>query len=300
MAKLLEGKNAVVTGAGRGIGREVALAMARHGASVVVNDLGGETDGSGADRAPADEVVSEIIQMGGTAVANYDTVADFAAAESIIKACVDNFGRIDILVNVAGITKMAFVQDMTEQDFDAVIAVNLKGTFNCCRHACVLMREQKSGRIINFTSDAWRTPVPNQVNYAASKGGVMSMTKAIASEGKMFKVTCNAVAPTAATRLLGPMTPDIADWMLRKGMVDQWLHDRLIDPGPADHIPPIVVYLASDHAAKINGRIFGASEGRVALYSEPVEEKGLYKKDGMWTPEELVEMVPKELIPDVG
>lgn len=300
MAKLLEGKSAVVTGGGRGIGKEICIAFARQGANVVVNDLGGATDGSGSDKSPADEVVGEIKNLGGEAVANYDSVADFAAAENIIQTCVKNFGRIDILANLAGITRMALAQDTTEQDFDDVVAVNLKGTFNCSRHAFRTMINQsfcRTGRIINFTSDAWRTPVPNQLNYAASKGGVVGLTRALAAEGKLYGVTCNAIAPLAGTRLIGTMTPKIADWMLKKGLVDQWLHDRFLDPGPADHVPPIVVYLASDHAANITGRIFGASQGRVAIYAEPKETARLYKDDGsMWTPEELVQLVPEKLI----
>lgn len=201
MAKLLEGKNAVITGAGRGIGREIALAFCRQGANVVVNDLGGYFDGTGADKNPADEVVAESKKLGGKAVGNYESVADFAGAERIINTCVESFGSIDILVNVAGISTSVLIYNMTEQEFDRMLAVHLKGTFNCLRHASVHMKKQKSGRIINFVSDAWRAPFYQSSHYSAAKGGIASLTRAVAKEMKYFKVTCNAVAPVAVTRM---------------------------------------------------------------------------------------------------
>lgn len=170
MGNRLEGKNAVVTGGGRGIGRELALALAAEGAKVVVNDAGMERDGGGGSASPADEVVQLTRDGGGVAVASYESVADHAAADRIIKACVDNFGRIDILCNLAGIARERMVFNLPEEDWDAVIAVHLKGTFNCTKHACILMREQKGGRIINTTSEAWRGTV-GQSNYGAAKGG---------------------------------------------------------------------------------------------------------------------------------
>ena len=156
MSNHLEGKNAVVTGAGRGIGRAVALELAKHGAKVVVSDLGGSKSGEGADASPSQQVVDEIKKAGGTAVANHDDVTNCEAAERIIKTCVDSFGRIDLLVNCAGLLRERRTFNMTEQEWDAVIAVHLKGMFNMCRHATRLMREQKWGRIISLTSDAWR------------------------------------------------------------------------------------------------------------------------------------------------
>jgi len=299
MTKLLEGKNAVITGAGQGIGREIALAFTMQGASVVVNDLGGAMNGTGSGQKPADEVVAEIKKLGGKAVANYDSVADFAGAERIINTCVESFGSIDILVNVAGIVTMALIYDMTEQEFDRVLAVHLKGTFNCLRHASLHMKKQKSGRIINFVSDAWRSPIYQHSHYAAAKGGIASLTRAVAKEMKFFKVTCNAVAPHATTRMTDAFTPEAAKWLYEQGLMEKWMHDEvLLKPGP-EHIPAIVVYLASDHAANVTGRMFGASMGRVALYAEPVEAKGLYK-NGVWTPEELVELVPKTLMQGLG
>jgi len=152
----LKGKNAVVTGAAGGIGREVCIALAREGANIVANDIGASRDGSGAEMGPVDKVVAEVKELGCDAIANYDSVVDFNAAEQLIKACVDKFGKIDILVNCHGNLRDRMIWNMSEDEWDSVIAVHLKGTFNTCRHACVLMREQKAGRIINVTSDAWR------------------------------------------------------------------------------------------------------------------------------------------------
>jgi NAD(P)-dependent dehydrogenase (short-subunit alcohol dehydrogenase family) len=295
MAKLLEGKNAVVTGAGRGIGKEIALALARHGANLVVNDLGADLNGTGEERSAADEVVAEIIKLGGSAVPNYDTVADFDAAQNIINICAEKFGSVDILVNVAGIVRLEMIYKMSEEDWDAVLAVHLKGTFNCCRHAGAIMRQQRAGRIVNITSDAWRNPAPSYASYSAAKGGIVSLTKAVAGDMVRYGVTCNAVAPWANTRMFdvikGPWTPEVLEQVYKAGQIDKVSYDSMVNmPGP-EHTSGIVVYLASDGAAGISGKVFGASRGRVALYSEPVEIKGLYKQ-GVWSPEELAELVP--------
>ena len=294
MAGLLEGKCAVVTGAGRGQGREIALAMARRGVKVVVNDLGGEMDGTGANRAPADEVVTEIERTGGTAVASYDSVADFAGAGRIVNTCVKSFGRIDIMVNCAGIggPRPFHFWELEKEEWDTVIDVNLGGTFNMCRHALAAMVRQNSGRLINFASPAW---LGNGASpYTASKGGVVSLTVGLAqmleSEGK--HITCNAIVPIAETR----MSPRRGDWkrLYDLGLITKQVYEESTDPPPPEHIPAAVMYLATDEAASINGQVIGASRGRVALYSWPTEVSGIYK-DGVWTLEELVKLVPKTL-----
>ncbi|MBC7324761.1 MAG: SDR family oxidoreductase, partial [Moorella sp. (in: Bacteria)] len=277
LSEKLKGKAAVVTGAGRGIGREIALALAAEGAGVVVVDPGVARDGSGTDLTPAEEVVSEIKARGGVAVANFNSVADFRAAEEIIKSCVENFGRVDIVVNCAGVLRERMIWNMTEEDWDTVINVHLKGTFNVCRHACVKMREQRSGRIINFTSDAWRGTV-GQCNYGAAKGGIVSLTRAIAREMGRYGVTANCVAPIAATRMT--MTEEVKAGMkkrLESGLITKEFYDSFMAmPGP-EYVPPMVVYLASDAAANINGQVFHIEKGRAAIYSEPIEVRAIYK-----------------------
>gem|GEM_PF-83888 len=298
MGERLKGKGAVVTGAGRGIGREIALALAEEGAGVVVVDPGAARDGSGTDLALADQVVSEIKNGGGRAVASFHSVTDFKAAEDIIKSCVDSFGSVDIVVNCAGILRERMIWNMTEDDWDSVIAVHLKGTFNVCRHACVKMREQRSGRIINLTSDAWRGTV-GQSNYGSAKGGIVSLTRAIAREMGRYGVTANCVAPIAATRMT--MTEEVKAGMkkrLESGLITREFYDSFMAmPGP-EYVPPMVVYLASEAAANINGRVFHIEKGRAAIYSEPVETLAIYKinDDGMFTVEELAEFVPKTLL----
>ena len=300
MIKLLENKNAIVTGAGRGIGREIALALANQGAKVVVNDLGCAMDGSNIDQTPSDQVVAEIRQLGGTAIANYDTVADFSAAHNIIDSCATNFGNVDILVNLAATGRTSMVYEMSQEDWHDMIAVHLDGTFYCCRHACALMRQQvksgkaQGGRIINFTSDVWRGQATMTMShYAAAKGGIVSLTMAIAQEMKRYGVTCNAIAPIAATRMSKrTAAPEAVKFLYNEGFVERLICEEMLDLPGTEHIPAIVAYLASNHAANISGHMFGASRGRVALYSKPVEVKGLYK-EGVWTPEELIELVPK-------
>lgn len=300
MSTSLEGKSAVVTGAGRGIGREIALALAAHGVKVVVNDAGVARDGTGSSPAPAQEVVELIKKKGGTAVANYESVADHSGAERIIKACVDNFGRIDILCNVAGIARERMIFNMSEAEWDAVIAVHLKGTFNCTKHACVYMRQQKSGRIINTTSEAWRGTV-GQSNYSAAKGGIVSFTKSIAREMGKYGVTCNAISPAAATRMT--LTEEVKAGYQKRyeaGLISKEQLDLMLNiPGP-EFIPPIVLYLCTDEAGYINGKVFGCSGGLIAVYSDPEPIRSIQKdhqKDGPWKLEELMELVPKELMP---
>jgi NAD(P)-dependent dehydrogenase (short-subunit alcohol dehydrogenase family) len=294
MTKLLEGKCAVIAGGGRGIGREVALAMSRHGAKVVVNDFGTELDGSNPNPAPADEVVAEIRKAGGTAVSSFASVADFAAAKSIVNTCIAEFGRIDILVNCATIAKGGQLWETSEEDSDAVLAVTLKGTLNTCTHALIAMMKQRTGRIINFTSPSW-LGVTGADSYTAAKGGVVSLTRGIASRMRLecYKITCNAIAPIARTRLTREATP-MWDSLYRLGMIDQQLYEDSVNPANPEEIPPIVLYLATDQAENINGRVFGATRGRIALYSEPQEIRGIYK-DGVWTLEELIKLIPKSL-----
>lgn len=296
MSQHLKGRNAVVTGAAGGIGREVCLAMAREGANLVCNDLGAARDGSGSEMAPVDKVVDEVKGMGVKAISNYDSVVDFNAAEKLIQACVDEFGKIDILVNCHGNLRDRMIWNMTEDEWDSVMLVHLKGTFNTCRHACVRMREQKGGRIINVTSDAWRGTM-GHVNYGAVKGGVVSLTRSIAREMGRYGVTANCYAPIAATRMT--MNDEVIQGTWKRveaGVMTKEQAEQILNmPGP-EHIPPIIVYLATDQAANVNGQVFHAEAGRVGIYNEPVEVRAIYKAEGILTTDELINAVPQTLL----
>jgi NAD(P)-dependent dehydrogenase (short-subunit alcohol dehydrogenase family) len=254
---LLQGKVAVITGAGRGIGREHALLMARLGAKIVVNDLGAHFDGTGAPTAtPAQEVVSEIKKNGGDAIANGDNVADFKAAKNIVDTAIKTFGKLNIVVNNAGILRDRMIFNMDEESWDAVVAVHLKGTFNMCRHATEYWREEHkkgnvlNGRIINTASDAGLLGNVGQTNYGACKAAVATMAIIIGQEMKKYGVTANAIAPVARTRLTVDATPSTAALMggeVKAGEFDVW--------GP-QNISPLVAWLASDDAAGCNGQVF--------------------------------------------
>ena len=200
MANRLDGKVAIVTGAGRGIGRGEALLLAAEGAAVVVNDLGGNTDGTGTDGGPADQVVAEITAAGGRAVANYDNVAEMQGGENLVKLALDTFGRLDILVNNAGILRDRMVFNMSEAEWDAVIAVHLKGHFTTIKAAGVIFRQQRSGRIINTGSSSGLGNM-GQANYSAAKEGIVGLTRTVARDLGRYGATCNAIRPTAGTRL---------------------------------------------------------------------------------------------------
>jgi NAD(P)-dependent dehydrogenase (short-subunit alcohol dehydrogenase family) len=301
MTERLKGKNAVITGAGRGIGREIALAFASEGAKVIVADPGSARDGSGLERAIADEVVTEIREAGGTAMASYDSVADFNSAEGIIKSCLDNFGRLDVLVNCAGILRERMIFNMSPEEFDAVIKVHLYGTWNCMRHASTLMRGQKSGCIVNFTSDAWRGGGIGQCNYSAAKGAIVSLTYTIARELGKYGIRVNAIAPVAATRMT--LDENVKAGIRKRyesGLVTkEYLDNFLAMPGP-EFIPPMVVYLATDAADDINGQVFHVEKGKISIYNMPQESQEIHKleNEGMWTVDDIEELVPQKLLDD--
>lgn len=296
----LKGRSAVVTGGGRGIGREVSLALAAEAASVLIVDPGVSIRGESSDKTAADEVVSDIKARGGTALADYRSVADFRAAEEIINRCVENFGRIDILVNCAGILRERMVWNLTEDDWDAVLSVHLKGTFNCSRRAAALMREQRYGRILNLVSHAWLGEV-GQSNYCAAKGGIVSFTKALARELGKYRITANAVAPWAGTRLNQREEVRVGvEKALQAGLITKEYYETVVNLGGPRYIAPLCTYLASDKAANINGQVFFVMKGKVAIYSEPVQAKAIYKyeMDGMWTADELEKQIPDSLLVD--
>jgi len=282
MGDRLKGKVAIVTGAGRGIGRGEALALASEGAKVVVNDLGGARDGTGASTSPADEVVAEIKKLGTEAVANHDSVTTLQGAENIVKTAMDNFGKVDILVNNAGILRDRMVFNMSEEDWDLVLKVHLYGHFYTIRAVSPFFRQQRSGRIINTSSIAGLYATTyGQANYGAAKEGIVGLTRKVARDMGRYGVTCNCIRPTAGTRLT------LSDEMKQARSGDVAMLEQM---KPED-IAPLVVWLASDDAANVNGRAFYVQTGRIGLYSEPVMEKQLVKAGG-WTIDELFNFMP--------
>ncbi len=269
---LLDGKVAVVTGAGRGIGRELALALARAGAAVVVNDIGVGLRGEETGEDPAQAVCDEIEAAGGRAVPAHDSVSDFDAAGRIVARGVDAFGRLDILVNNAGIVRDRTLMKMSEDDFDAVVATHLKGTFNCTRHAAPVMAEAGGGRIVNVTSSAGLRGNFGQTNYAAAKAGIMGMTFVWALELGRSGITVNALAPAGATR----MTATLATGEEVPPELDPALN------------APLVVYLASDHAAGVTGQLLGRTGWSYTLFQHPKQIAWMHREGG-WDPEALVD-----------
>jgi NAD(P)-dependent dehydrogenase (short-subunit alcohol dehydrogenase family) len=282
---MLKGKVAVVTGAARGIGREIAMLMARHGAQVVVNDYGGSEAGSGTSRAPADDVVDEIKKAGGQAAANYDSVASMAGGQAIVKTAVDAFGRIDIVVNNAGILRDRMIFNMTEEEWDAVINTHLKGTFAVTRAAAPIMREQKSGRFINMTSTSGLIGNVGQANYAAAKLGIFGLTKATALDMGRYNVTANCISPFAWTRMIGTIP---AETEAQKARVE-----KIKKMSPA-HIAPVAVFLASEAAKDVSGQVFGVRGKELMLFGH---ERPIMRvhSDGGWTPESLAAIFPGTL-----
>lgn len=276
----LKGKVAIVTGAGRGIGRDIALLLAKEGAKVVINDLGGSSDGNGNDTKVADEVVQEIHELGGEAVANYDSVAEYESASKIIETALTTFGRIDIVVNNAGILRDRMLFKMSEAEWDAVIAVHLKGAFNMTRAAAPYFKEQKSGRFINFTSTSGLIGNIGQANYAAAKMGIVGLSRITALDMARYNVTANSVAPFAWSRLIGSI-PTGTD--AEKDRVE-----RLKQLSPA-HIAPLVAFLSSDEAADVSGQIFGVRGKEIVVFSQPRPVRSVYNAEG-WSIESLSEV----------
>jgi len=273
----LKDKVAIVTGSGRGIGRDIALLLAKEGAKVVVNDLGGGSDGQGNDTKIADEVVQEIQDLGGDAVANYDSVADYESASNIIDTALSRFGRLDIVVNNAGILRDRMLFKMSEEEWDTVIAVHLKGSFNMTRAASTIFKEQKSGRFIHFTSTSGLIGNVGQANYSAAKLGIVGLSKSTALDMARYNVTSNAIAPFAWSRLIGTIPTETEDEKERV--------ERLKQLSPA-HIAPLVAFLASDEAADISGQIFGVRGKEIMVFSQPRPIRSVFNAKG-WSVDSL-------------
>ena len=296
MADRLKDRVAIITGSGQGIGRAIAIGMAKEGAKVVTNNR--KPGSSGGD---AETVAREIMAKGGQALSFFGDVSRFEVAGEIVQAAIDKFGRLDILVNNAGISEPRAIWEMTEEEWDRVIGVCLKGAFNCTRFACNMMKEQKWGRIINCTSASSAGSL-ELANYCAAKAGVIGLTKAVALDMGRYGVTCNAYAPQASTRMVKELAAKgvyqrrlESGWMRKEG--NEWLFSEQ-HVRSAEAAAPLTVYLATEEAADINGTVFFAGGGEVSIYSESVRKERIYRKEteGFWTVDELIELVPKVLL----
>ncbi len=270
----LDGKAIAVTGAGRGIGRAVALDLAANGAKVVVNDYGVSVDGKDPASAVADEVVKEITEAGGEAVANARSVTEMEGGASIVQSAIDSFGRIDGVVCVAGILRERMIFNMTEDEWDPVIETHLKGTFTVFRAAAPIFRKQKSGTFIGFTSGAFAGSVA-QANYSAAKGGIVSLVRSTALGMYKYGVTSNCIAPTAKSRMSGAVPFGL-------------------EMGEPEDVAPLVSFLVGDKARDITGQVYSINGGSLGVYNQP-EILNEVVKDGRWTIDELAERLEKEV-----
>lgn len=273
---VLEGKVAIITGAGRGIGKALATRFAAAGARVVVNDIGTSLDGLGRDSTPADETVAEIRASGGEAVACLESVADFSAARRIVECAIDNFGKIDCVVNNAGIVRDSIFHKMTEEEWDGVVGVLLKGAFNVSRHAAEQMRKANAGCFIHMTSNSGLIGNVGQANYASAKAGLLGLSKSIAIDMARYNVRSNCIAPVGFTRMTESIPAN--DEATARRVASR----RAVTP---DHNAPLAVYLASDLASGVNGQIFCTRKNEIILMgqSRPVRA---YHREGGWTPED--------------
>ncbi|MHB8466572.1 MAG: SDR family NAD(P)-dependent oxidoreductase [Acidimicrobiales bacterium] len=292
----------VITGAGGGIGRAHALASAAAGAKVVVNDIGVDLDGAGGSHAPAESVVAEIEAAGGTAVANFDSVADFEAAGRIVSHATSTFGRLDALVNNASVFRDGPFETLAPEDFAAEIATHLVGTFNTCKHAIPQMVAQGRGRIVNTTSSSWSSAA-GLAGYAAAKAGVLGLSFDLAAEYWRKGITVNVISPIALTEHRVVQGQRWIDKLREAGLMEDFVSSMTgqsdgRDREPADHIPPIVVFLASDAAASISGKVFEVTGNSIGVFAHPRVDARIAKDPdaGPWTQRELERLMLRSLL----
>ena len=307
MAGLLDGKVVAMTGAGRGIGRECALLAASEGARIVVNDPGVNPDGSGHDDGPAAQVVAEIKAMGGEAVANFADVSSMEGGESIIRSALDTYGRLDGLINLAAILRDRMIFNLNEQEWDDVIRVDLKGHFTTIKPASVLMRQQRYGRIVNYSSVSGLQGNSGQANYGAAKAGVAGLTRVAARDLGRYGVTVNCIAPGASTRLTATVPQASRELRASRGIAGAGgaaPANAAAEAAAAamrgpDMVAPMTVYLLLDEAWNINGRIFQVAGGHVGLLQDMYPPFKNIFKNGKWTLDELRNLVPAQLMAGV-
>jgi len=309
MGNLLEGKVIAMTGAGRGIGRECALLAASEGARVVVNDPGVSPDGTGHDDGPAAQVVEEIKKMGGEAVANFADVSTMEGGESVIRTALDTWGRLDGLINLAAILRDRMIFNLTEEEWDDVIRVDLKGHFTTIKPASVLMRQQRYGRIVNFSSVSGLQGNSGQANYGAAKAGVAGLTRVAARDLGRYGVTVNCIAPGAATRLTATVPQSARELRAQRGIAaaggpPQSAANRAAEEAAAmrtpDMVAPMTIYLLLDEAWNINGRIFQVAGGHIGLLADLYPPFRNIYKHGKWTLDELRMLVPTQLMAGIA
>ena len=278
---MLTGKVALVTGGGRGVGRGIALALAGAGAAVVVNDLGVSLTGDGGDASPAQQVADEIVAAGGRAIADGHSVASWDGAQAMVAAAIDAFGRLDAVVNNAGNLRDGLFHRMSEEDFDAVVAVHLKGSFNVSRAAAPCFKAQASGAYVHMTSTSGLIGNFGQANYAAAKLGIVGLSKSIALDMSRFNVRSNAVAPFAWTRMIDSIPTDTPEQQRRVEGLKKLVPER---------IAPFVVALVSDEGARVSGQVFGVRNNEIFLFSQPRPLRSAHTAEG-WSPEDVAARV---------
>ena len=279
--KMLDGKIIIVTGAGRGIGRGMAMTLADAGAKVIVNDLGASADGEGDDTSPAKDVVDEIVAAGGEAVPNYNSVSEWDSAHEIVQAAIDTFGRIDGLVNNAGILRDAIFHKMTEENFDIVLNVHLKGSFNMSRACAPHFRQQESGSMVHMTSTSALIGNLGQANYMSAKLGIVGLSKSIALDMARYNVRSNCISPFAWSRLFGNVPTDTPEQQARVEIIKQMTPEK---------IAPLATALLSDDAEDVTGQIFAVRNNEIFLMSQSRPIRAAHASDG-WTPETINERV---------
>ena len=295
MGNRLEGKVAIVTGGGRGIGRGEALALASEGARVVVNDFGGSAAGTGGEAGPADQVVAEIKKLGSDAVANYDNIAEFETGNRLVQQALDKFGRLDIVVNNAGILRDKMIFNLAEEEWDIVLAVHLKGHYNLSKHASVVFRQQRGGVFVHTSSESGLGN-RGQANYAAAKEGIVGLSRTLARDMGGYGVRSNAIRPRAATRLV--ISDEMKAAAQRGGASGMGLAglEAFEKANPAEAIGPFVTWLCTDAAANVNGRDFLVSGTTIGLYSLPEIVKSVNNTSGnLWTLDELDKIIPGQV-----